>query len=459
MQFMPSILRILVPCLLLTCAEKARALPELDIQQSVVVDGVTVNFMPDSANPDLFYFLPDNMELSKDPSGSFRFGFHHWGITKADPLHGVGGNVTFTIQPSWNKDLIAKATAELKKQKPQAVISVVPIEKSYFDLIVANSFASDASYVKPALLLDDYTLKYSQTLKDLGITADKNSLGEQAKNVLESISGSGGTGPQAFSVDLNDLGGRLSVQTPGDKSQANYLGTRYRYMVKGVTPKFRAELKVNWRKTFEHFNATFGGHYWFSRASAVIDIQSMKTDGSIELKIVSGAVDDKNETLLDSIFQSLVNARINGTGMFAPELRPSALGGGGDGGILSNFGWSFNASSSFQRLDEQLSQTFIIDKQNIQNRSFSIGVSFGLLCKPGTTSDYFVNLSQPSKPCPDDHDIDQMLTRVDTCWDSHKTQLEYAKTQSQQVRDAIEKQVIRICSGPTVNLSNFFMVR
>ena len=80
--------------------------------------------------------------------------------------------------------------------------------------------------------------------------------------------------------------------------QGNYFGTRYRFMVKGVTPKFRAELTVHWRKTYEHFNATFGASYWFSSATQAIDIQKMKTDGSIELKIVSGAVDDKNETLL-----------------------------------------------------------------------------------------------------------------------------------------------------------------
>ncbi|RXH37067.1 hypothetical protein [Bradyrhizobium zhanjiangense] len=185
----------------------------------------------------------------------------------------------------------------------------------------------------------------------------------------------------------------------------------------------------------------------------------MRTDGSIELKITSGAVDDKNETLLDTIFQSLVNARINGTGMFAPELRPSNVGGGGGNPISSFFGWSFNSNSSFQRLDESVSQTFIIDKQNIQNRAYSIGASFGLLCKPGTTSDYFINLSQPSKPCPEDSDVDGMLARVDACWDNHKAQLEFAKTQSPQVRDAIEKQVIKICSGPGVRLSNFFMVQ
>src|ERR1700720_659404 len=109
----------------------ANALPELDLQTSVVVDGVTVNFVPDSANPNLFYFLPTAMELAPDIGGGVKFGFHHWGITKADPLHGVGGNVTFTIQPSWDKSLIAKATDELRKSKPQAVISVIPIEKSY----------------------------------------------------------------------------------------------------------------------------------------------------------------------------------------------------------------------------------------------------------------------------------------------------------------------------------------
>jgi hypothetical protein len=445
---------------LLYGAPEANALPELDLQTSVVVDGVTVNFFPDSPNPNLFYFMPTTMELAPDVGGGLKFGFHHWGITKADPLHGVGGNATFTIQPSWDKALIAKATAELRKTKPQAVVSVIPIEKSYWDLVVANSFANDPTYVKPSLLLDDLTIKYSQTLKDLGITATVDQLGDQAKNVLESIAGAGGTGPQAFSVDLNDLGGRLSAATPGARTQANYLGARYRFMVKGVTPKFRAELTVHWRKTYEHFRATVSGGYWFVSGSNTVDIQSMRTDGSIELKITAGAVDEKNETLLDTIFQTLVSARINGTGMFTPELRPSDVGGGGGNPVTSFIGWGFNENSGFQRLDESVSQTFIIDKQNIQERAYSIGSTFGLLCKPGSTSDYFVNLSQPSKPCPDDNDIDQMFARINVCWDNHKSQLDYAKTQSPQVRDAIEKQVIRICSGPSnMKLNTFFSVQ
>ncbi|MDW9758567.1 hypothetical protein [Sinorhizobium meliloti] len=439
-------------------AERAYALPELDIQKSVVVDGVTVNFVPDSSDPNLYYYRPDNLELSKDGAGNLRFGFHHWGITNTEPTRGTGGNITFTIQPSWNRDLIAKATVELKKANPQAILAVIPVEKSYFDVIMANSFVSDATYITPPPLLGSYEIKYAQALKDMGIAVDKNNLGEQPKTVLESVSGAGGTESQAFTIDLNDLGGRLSVSTPGEKSQANYLGVRYRYLVKGVTPKFRAELKVNWKKTFEHFHASFGGGYWFWSASQVIDIQSMKQDGAIELTIVEGAVDEKSETLINSVFESLVNARINGTGMFAPQLKPSELGGGGGGGA-SGFGWSFNASSSFQKLTEEVNQTFIIDKQDITQRAFSVGASFGLLCKPGNTSDYFVNLSQPSKPCPSDADIADMLIRISNCWTNHREQLEFAKNQSENVRKAIEEQVIRICSGPKgVNLANYFSV-
>jgi len=421
------------------------ALPELDLQKSVIVGTKALQYMPDSADPNAFYFLPDDMVLAKDENGNLRFGFQHWGITRADPA-GVGGNVVFTIRPSWDAELVAKATQELKKTNPNASLAPVPIAKSYFDVIISNTFASDATYVTPPQLLDDYTIKFSQTLKDLGITPDKNSLGDQAKNVLESVAGSSGTGPQAFTVPLNGVGGRLSVETP-DVNFANFIGTRYRFMVKGVTPKFRAELTVWWKKTYTHFQHQASGGFWFFRGSDAIDIQKMTQDGSIELKIVSGAVDDKSETLLNSIFEALVNARINGTGMFQPQLRPSALGGGGDGNPLGgfSFGWGFNTNNGFQYLEENLSQKFIIDKQDIQHRAYSIGVSFGRLCSANRS--YFVNLSQPSRPCPSDNDIQNFLTRIDTCWTSHAQQIEFAKTQDPPVKEQIYKQVTKICGG------------
>lgn len=425
-------------------AGPALALPELDTMLSMSLDGKQIQYMRDDTNPNAYYFLPNDLVVVRDAQG-LRFGFQHWGIT-AEDTEGVGGNLSFTVRPSWDADLVDKAQKELQKNNPSATLAVVPIEKSYFDVVMTGNFASDKTYVVPPMLLDDYAIKYSTTLKDLGITLDGAAGADQTKNVLESLAGSGGDGPQAFAIPLTNLGGRLSANTPDTTSeQAGFLVVRYRYMVKGVTPKFRAELRVHYRKTFEHFRARFGGGGWFWRSSHVVDLQTMKQDGSIELKVVTGAVDDKNETLIDSVFQTLVNARINGTGMFAPQLRPAAMGDGQDQGIGSFFGWSFNSSSAFQKLDESVDQVFIIDKQNIQHRAFSIGTSLGPLC--ASNKDKFQNLTEPSKPCITDADIRGMVERADTCVDRFLDQAQRAKAVDPALFEIVRKRIDKRCGA------------
>lgn len=440
--------RFLSVAVTITClvgASPCLALPELDKMLSVSVDGKQLQYMPDDTNPNAYYFLPDNLEIVKNETG-LRFGFQHWGIT-AEDTQGIGGNFTFTVRPSWDADLVEKALQEIRKANKDASLAVVPIEKSYFDVVMTGNFATDTTYVTPPQLLDDYAVKYSSTLKDLGITLDGAAAADKTKNVLESIAGSGGSGPQAFTISLTNLGGRLSAATPDatGSDQAGFLVVRYRYLVKGVTPKFRAELRVHYRKTFEHFRARFGGGGWFWRSSHVVDLQTMKQDGSIELKVVSGAVDDKNETLIDSVFQSLVNARINGTGMFAPQLRPAAMGGGEDQGLGSFFGWSFNSSSAFQKLDESVDQVFIIDKQNIQHRSFSIGTSVGPLCS--SNKDRFQNLTEPSKPCITDQDIKAMISRSKDCIKSYFDEAQQAKSIDQALFDEVMKRLKKQCAA------------
>jgi hypothetical protein len=429
---------------LFAAANPCLALPELDSMLSLSVDGKQVQYMRDDTNPNAYYFLPNDLIVMRDDQG-LRFGFQHWGIT-AEDTEGVGGNFAFTVRPSWDEDLMDKAQKELQKSNASATLSAVPIEKSYFDVIMTGNFATDKAYVVPPALLDDYTIKYSTTLKDLGITLDGAAGADKTKNVLESVMGSGGDGPQGFTISLTNLGGRLSAETPNvTADQAGFLVVRYRYMVKGVTPKFRAELRVHYRKTFEHFRAKFGGGGWFWRSSHVVDLQTMKQDGSIELKVVTGAVDDKNETLIDSVFQSLVNARINGTGMFAPQLRPAAMGGGDDQGLGSFFGWSFNSSSAFQKLDESVDQVFIIDKQNIQHRAFSIGTSLGPLCS--SNKDKFQNLTQPSKPCITDADIEGMISRSRGCIKSYLDEAKQAKEIDQALFDEVMKRLKKQCGA------------
>ena len=89
------------------------------------------------------------------------------------------------------------------------------------------------------------------------------------------------------------------------------------------------------------------------------------------------------------------------------------------------FGWSFNSNSFFQQLSEEVNQSFVIDKQNIQHRSFAIGADFGPLCT--VYPDQFVNLSEPDKPCATSDDIANLLTRVRACVKGYEQDLIDAK--------------------------------
>lgn len=401
-------------CILLL-ASKAYALPEIDEPMTLSGGGSTIEVVPDSDDPNKYYIFPTGLEFTRDGDGIPNASFQHWGISKPDQ-EGSGANITFGVKPVFDIDSRDKVLEVLREANPNISIAQIPIERSYYDVVITDNFVSDPTYITPARLIDTYTkdnIKYMSSLAEQGIQVTDFGGEPVPPNVVESIQGGPGTAPFATTFKITSLGGRLAGEFNPEVASQEFFTVRYRYMVKGVTPKFRVELKVNWKKTFEHFQARFGGGFWFWKSSHVVDIQEMKQSGAIELKITDGGIDEGTQALVDKVFETLVNARINGSGMFAPQLKPGigATAAGSPGGSI--FGWSFNSNSSFQKLTEEVSQDFIIDSRDIVSRSYSLGTPFGLQCT--TYPQKFQNLTDPGEPCLTPDMIEAARKRVLTC--------------------------------------------
>ncbi|MFZ7094466.1 hypothetical protein [Primorskyibacter sp. 2E233] len=415
MTFIVSLTRLTAVACTALLASQAAALPEIDEPTSLSGGGATIEVVPDSEDPNKFYIFPIGLEFTRDGDGIPNASFQHWGISKPDQ-EGSGANITFGIKPVFDVETRDKVLEALHQNNPSISIAQIPIERSYYDVVITDNFASDPTYVTPAQLIDTYTkdnIKYMASLGEQGIQVTNFGAEPVAPNVLESIQGGPGNAPFATTFKLSSLAGRLAGEFNPEVESQEFFAVRYRYMVRGVTPKFRVELKVNWKKTFEHFQARFGGGFWFWRSSHVVDIQEMKQSGAIELKITDGGIDESTQALVDKVFETLVNARINGSGMFAPQLKPGigATAAGSPGGSI--FGWSFNSNSSFQKLTEEVNQDFIIDSRDIVSRSYSLGIPFGLQCT--SFPQKFQNLSDPGEPCLTPEMIESARTRVLTC--------------------------------------------
>lgn len=436
---------VLIAAVSLACVQQAVALPQLDEQVSLSAGGFTLDVLPDSENDKQFYMHPIALEFVKDGNGVPQATFHHWGISKPDQ-EGAGANITFAVRPVFNDE----ARDAILENRPDISIAKMPIERSYYDVIITDNFASDPTYVQPAQLIDTYTkenIRYLASLAEQGIQVLPEAGQPAVPNVLESIQGGPSDAAFATSFKLTSLGGRLAGDTAPEVASQEFFAIRYRYMVRGLTPRFRAELKVNWKKTFEHFQARFGGGFWFWRSSHVVDIQEMKQSGAIELNITDGGIDEETQALVDKVFETLVNARINGSGMFAPQLKPGITAATASGSSGSFFGWSFNTNSSFQKLTEEVTQTFVIDSRDIVSRSFALGSPFGVQCS--SHPEKFQNLSEPSKPCLTDEMVAAATERWRACLNDEdiRDDIATAQTFPEPLRSRLIEQAMAFCGG------------
>jgi hypothetical protein len=113
----------------LVLSVNASALPVLRETVGNVSDGY-VTIYPDHRDPNLFYFLPNQMEFAVDRStGLPSFSLSTYAIEQAD-LSKSYGYMTFVFRPALSEDAKNQIKA-FQSKNPNARIAPLPVGESY----------------------------------------------------------------------------------------------------------------------------------------------------------------------------------------------------------------------------------------------------------------------------------------------------------------------------------------
>jgi hypothetical protein len=96
------------------------------------------------------------------------------------------------------------------------------------------------------------------------------------------------------------------------------------------------------------------------------------------MNIIEGGFENDLDEF-ETIYNMLVKAQIEGTGIFKPTLSATAPPGA-PSTEGSFFGWSGSGAWSYQKLEELKDFTFTIDRQIIGKKTFAVGMAFQGMC-------------------------------------------------------------------------------
>jgi hypothetical protein len=359
-----------------------KAYPVLDAVQGLP-HPTLVTVYPDQTDPALYYFVPTSLEFAKDDNGQPRLGVQYWGLTGLDP-DGSGAALTFSIRPTVDQQALDEIAAAIRNQNPNAKFAFPPLLSSQVDAILNSAFHDT----------------------------------KQDTNAPTSVGGGTVDATQAFSFALTNVGGRAFAQ--GASENADVLAARYTYRIRGIGSRLHARVTVRHKRVYDHFKATASGSAWWGmvRTSWSADWQKLVSDGSIELNILQGGETDEDAYML-TIFQQLVTARIGETGMFAPKLKP---GGIVDAPEAGDFGWGFSGGGGWEHLEESVSYTFVINTQKLEEREFTIGISFSGSC--ARYPSHFADLTNPPRQCIDRAQYEETAKQAEACVDRKLARLQ-----------------------------------
>jgi len=148
--------------------------------------------------------------------------------------------------------------------------------------------------------------------------------------------------------------------------------------VQGIRTRVKAEITVNWFRLYERIHHEAGGGWFAFKGKHAVDIQNLIESGAVKMNIIEGGFENDQDAF-ETIYNTLVKAQIEGTGIFKPSLSASAPPGA-PATSGSFFGWSASGAWSYQRLKEQKDFTFTIDRQIIGKKTFAIGMAFQGMC-------------------------------------------------------------------------------
>ncbi len=364
-----------------------------------VVDGVAglpypelITVYPDDSDKSLYYFVPTTLSFvyEKQADGTLhpRLGVQYWGLTGPDP-DGIGAALTFSVQPAIDREKVGKVADALKKANPNARFAYPSLVSSRMDLIINDHY--------------------------VGSSQDKTEPVSKSAGTLSSTAGTVDA-TQAFSIGLSRLGARAFSQ--GVAPDSDVFAARYTYKFTGIAKRLHAKITVFDKRVYDHFKASASASAWWGlvKSSWAADWQKLTTDGSIKLEYLEGGDTDGDNYMLE-VFKLIVNRVVNQEGFFHPELKP----GGVPTAESVQWGWGFNSSAGWEHLEETHNFSVEINKAKLEDREFTVGLSFSAVCAKYPTS--FVDLTKlgEGKPataaqgCLDKNAFSAVLKDVKAC--------------------------------------------
>ncbi|HVL66348.1 MAG TPA: hypothetical protein VM364_03705 [Vicinamibacterales bacterium] len=386
-------LNVVLVLLLAACSlpRSAYGLPLLEspVPLPASFDGV-ITIYPDSANTKeirRYWLVPSTARIVRSSqSNLLEFGMVHSGLTltpngKLDP-DGVRGLLTLTVQPYVDPKTMADA-------------------KRLIDETARKEGATSVtfSFVTPR--------EMKGWLMVGGHPSDFWGSGG-------ALAAAGGTieAGYVFQISLKEgFDVRALTQAGGDA--ASTLGVRFSLRFTGMTNPCRFSVTAQFKELYEHFKASVSASGWFglARASAATEWQKLKGAAFVKFKN-----DGCNEQTIEKyhamkLIDNLLTQLAQKTGQFAPAIRPKGLPNAPGGGGI--FGWSFNASAGYEKVDEDREITYAVDIQTQVDDEITFGMSF-----PTAATElrpHLKNLTDSSKPLPTAADIEQVANANRHC--------------------------------------------
>lgn len=383
-----------------------------------------VTVYPDEADPNLYYFVPTSVEFVRDEAGKPRLGVQHWGFTGPDMGGGMGAALTFSVRPAFDKQKLQAVADAVRAKNPNAKWAAVPMVCSRMEVIINSQFFPEnqtitnvtlspgSGPVTPAPAATTAVLATAdKPVVTLETAATTPSLCTATYGQDSTIASRGGNADaiQAFSVGLNHIGARaFALKAASDQ---DVLGARYTFVFRGVGKRLHATITVNAKRVYDHFKYESSSSAWWGLVNTrfAVDWQKLTNDGSIKVDFLEGGSSDKDDYMME-VFKALVTAKIAGTGMFQPELKPGGLPGAPES---SKFGWGFSGGGGWEHLEESNNFVFEIRRQALEERELSAALTFNAVC--GMYPNNFSDLTTPGNTCIDPKLMANLKKKTDKC--------------------------------------------
>jgi hypothetical protein len=330
-------------------------------------DGV-ITIFPDSHNTiqaRRYWLVPSTVRIHRYPqNGDLAFGLVHSGVSRFDP-DGISALLNITIEPYVDAKTLQDAKDLITQQAKVEGASTPP----------TFSFISPTSTSARLLVAGQYA--------EWG-----------GPNAIVVAGGTVEAGIP-FQIKLsNSQDVRALTQTGGPK--AALFGAEFRMKFNGLGSPCEVHLHATFTETYQHMLAHVKASGWFGLVNADLktEWQSLTQQPWVQLT-EKGCSDQQVQTYhIAQIFDDLINAVNNRTGLFAKQLKanglPDAPGGGGI------FGWSVNAGGGFESYTDTTDFNIDLVLQDKQEKEIVYGLNFpagGKEMEP-----YVKNLSDSNKP-------------------------------------------------------------